>query len=103
MQTTDTTQFLAPDLVKDDWNFLEVWVDSMQSPPYILLLLGDKMEGCYIFDPSERYSLVKAFRTMKKLNSGYWKMNTSHWKDAYLALKFARAIETCCMERFYVR
>ena len=66
MQTTDTTQFLAPDLVKDDWNFLEVWVDSMQSPPYILLLLGDKMEGCYIIDPSEHYGLVKAFQNYEE-------------------------------------
>ena len=63
MQTTDTTQSLAPDLVKDNWNFLEVWVDPMQSPPYVLLLLGDEMKGCYIFDPAERYSLVKAFQS----------------------------------------
>ena len=33
MQTTDTMQSLVPDLVKDSWNFLEVWVDPMQSPP----------------------------------------------------------------------
>jgi hypothetical protein len=62
MQTTDTTPFLAPDLVKDNWNFLEVWVDSMQSPPYVLLLLGDKMNGCYVFDPAEHYRLVKTFQ-----------------------------------------
>lgn len=61
MQTTDTIQFPAPELVKDDWNFLEVWVDSMLSPPYILLLLGDKTKGCYVFDPAEQYRLVKAF------------------------------------------
>ncbi len=29
MQTTDITPSLAPDLVKDDWNVLEVWVDSI--------------------------------------------------------------------------
>jgi hypothetical protein len=62
MQTTDITQSLAPDLVKDNWNFLEVWVDPMQSPPYILLLLGDKTKGCYVFDPADRYVLVKAFQ-----------------------------------------
>ena len=63
MQTTDTTQSLAPELVKDDWNFLEVWVDPMQSPPYILLLLGDKEKGCYVFDPADHYGLVKAFQS----------------------------------------
>lgn len=66
MQTTDTTQFLAPDLVKDDWNFLEVWVDPMQSPPYVLLLLGDKGKGCYVFDPAEYYRLVKAFQNYEE-------------------------------------
>ncbi|MBW4695431.1 MAG: hypothetical protein KME27_27085 [Lyngbya sp. HA4199-MV5] len=62
MQRTDTTSFLAPDQVKDSWSFLEVWVDPMQSPPYVLLLLGDT-EGCYIFDPAERYQVVKAFQS----------------------------------------
>jgi hypothetical protein len=66
MQTTDITQFLAPDLVSDDWNFLEVWVDPMQSPPYVLLLLGDKMERCYVFDPAEHYSLVKSFQNYEE-------------------------------------
>jgi hypothetical protein len=62
MQTTDTTQSLVPDLVKNNWDFLEVWVDPMQSPPYILLLLGDRAKGCFVFDPAERYSLIKAFQ-----------------------------------------
>lgn len=66
MQTTDTTQFLEPDLVKDDWNFLEVWLDPMQFPPYVLLLLGDKGTCCYVFDPAEHYRLVKTFQTYEE-------------------------------------
>jgi hypothetical protein len=66
MQITGTMPFLAPDLVKDDWNFLEVWVDSMQSPPYVLLLLGDKMNGCHVFDPAEHYRLVKGFQSYEE-------------------------------------
>jgi hypothetical protein len=31
----------------------------MQSPPYILLLLGDKLGNCHIFDPAEGYRLIK--------------------------------------------
>ncbi|NCS10042.1 MAG: hypothetical protein GPJ08_02255 [Microcystis aeruginosa G13-09] len=62
MQTTNITQFLEPDLVKDNWHFLEVWVDSMQSPPYVLILLIDETRGCYVFDPAEQYRLVKAFQ-----------------------------------------
>jgi hypothetical protein len=58
MQTADTIPFPAPDLVKSSWNFLEVWVDPMQSPPYLLLLLGDKSGNCHIFDPTEQYKLV---------------------------------------------
>lgn len=59
MQTTDTIPSPALDLVKDSWNFLEVWVDPMQSPPYLLLLLGDRAGDCYIFDPAEGYRLIK--------------------------------------------
>ncbi len=62
MQTTDTTQSPALDRVKDNWSFLEVWIDPMQSPPYVLLLLGDEAKGCYVFDPAERYRVVKAFQ-----------------------------------------
>ncbi|MDT9199369.1 hypothetical protein H4N54_03930 [Limnospira fusiformis KN01] len=61
MHKTDTTQSLAPDQVKDNWNFLEVWVDPMQSPPYILLLLSDKMNSWSVLDPAEGYGLVKVF------------------------------------------
>ena len=63
MQITDTTPFPAPDPVKSNWNFLEVWVDPMQSPPYILLLLGDKAGSCYIFDPAEQYRLITSCDT----------------------------------------
>lgn len=66
MQTTDTIQSLVPDLVKHNWNFLEVWVDSMQSSPYILLLLGDKATGCCVFDPAEQYGLVRAFQNYEE-------------------------------------
>ncbi|PSB26887.1 hypothetical protein [Stenomitos frigidus] len=62
MQTTDTTSFLAPGPVKVNWEFLEAWIDPMQSPPYLLLLLGDSTNGCYVFDPAESYGLVKAFQ-----------------------------------------
>lgn len=63
MQTTNTIPFLVPDLVKSSWNFLEVWVDPMQSPPYLLLLLGDKSGICHIFDPSEQYKLITSCKS----------------------------------------
>ncbi|MFN8950642.1 MAG: hypothetical protein ACK5WC_05805 [Aphanizomenon sp.] len=36
MQTTNTTSYPAPDQVKNNWEFTEVWIDPMLSPPYIL-------------------------------------------------------------------
>lgn len=48
----------VPDLAQNNWNFLEVWVDPMQSPPYVLLLLGDKAGSCHIFDPAEQSKLI---------------------------------------------
>ena len=59
MQTTDTTPFPALGLAKNNWNFLEVWVNPMQSPPYLLMLLGDDSGHCQIFDPAEQYKLIK--------------------------------------------
>lgn len=58
MQTTNTIPSPALDPVKSNWHFLEVWVDPMQSPPYVLLLLGDKLGSCYIVDPTEQYKLI---------------------------------------------
>ncbi len=63
MQTTNTIPFPAPDPVKNNWNFLEVWVDPMQFPPYLLLLLGDESGICHIFDPAEQYKLVTSCET----------------------------------------
>jgi hypothetical protein len=48
----------ALDSVKDDWNFLEVWSDPMQSPPYLLMLMGDHMGVCRVCDPVENYKVV---------------------------------------------
>ncbi len=59
MQTTDTTPFPELDLAKNSWDFVEVWIDPMQSPPYLLMLLGDKLGRCQIFDPAEQYKLIK--------------------------------------------
>ena len=61
MQTTDIIPFPALDLARSNWNFLEVWVDSMQSPPYLLMVLGDDSGGCQILDPAEKYKLIKRY------------------------------------------
>ena len=66
MQTTDTTPSPALGTVKNNWHFLEVWVDPMQSPPYILLLLGEKSGSCYIIDPAEQYKLINRCDTYDK-------------------------------------
>jgi hypothetical protein len=59
MQTTNTIQSPALDPARNNWNFLEVWVDPMQSPPYLLMLLGYQSGRCQILDPAEQYKLIK--------------------------------------------
>ena len=59
MQTINTILSLVLDSAKNNWNFLEVWIDPMQSPPYLLMLLGDKSGCCQILDPAEQYKLIK--------------------------------------------
>lgn len=58
MQKTDITSFPAPDRVKDNWQFAEVWIEPMLSPPYILLLLSDHSGNCCIYNPAEGYRVI---------------------------------------------
>lgn len=60
MQKINTTSSPALDPVKSHWNFAEVWIDPMLSPPYILLLLGDPSGSCRVYDPAESYKIVFA-------------------------------------------
>lgn len=48
----------AQDRVKNNWEFTEVWIDLMLSPPYILLLLCDSEDSCQIYDPAQGYKVV---------------------------------------------
>jgi hypothetical protein len=41
------------------FHFFTVRLKSMQSPPYMLLLMGDEAGSCSIFDPAEGYRLIK--------------------------------------------
>ncbi len=58
MQKTDITLFPELNPAKSNWNFAEVWIDPMLSPPYVLLLLGDPSGSCRVYDPSEGYRVV---------------------------------------------
>ncbi len=50
MQKTNIMSFPVLDEAKNEWDFLEVWIDPMLSPPYILLLLGDSSGSCRVYD-----------------------------------------------------
>lgn len=63
MQTTNTNPSPALDPVEGNWSFLEAWVDPMQPPPYVLLLLGDRSGSCLIIDPAEQYKLINHCNT----------------------------------------
>jgi hypothetical protein len=58
MQTTNTTSSPAQDRVKNNWEFTEVWIDPMLSPPYILLLLCYSEDNCQVYDPAQGYKIV---------------------------------------------
>jgi RelB Antitoxin alpha helical domain len=66
MQTIDITLSPAPSPVKDEWNFLEVWIDPMQSPPYLLMLMGDRKGICHICDPVENYRVVQTSKSYEE-------------------------------------
>ena len=58
MQKIDTTSLPAPNSVKSNWEFAEVWMDAMLSPPYVLLLLCERAGNCSVCDPAEGYKVV---------------------------------------------
>jgi hypothetical protein len=58
MQKTDITSSPALDPVRDNWNFTEVWIDPMLSPPYVLLLLSNQAGYCCVYDPAEGYTVI---------------------------------------------
>lgn len=58
MQKIDITSFPAPNPVKNNWEFAEVWIDAMLSPPYVLLLLVDPEGKCCVYDPAEGYKVI---------------------------------------------
>lgn len=53
-------------LVKNNWEFAEVWIDPMLSPPYILLLLGDQSGHYCVYDPAESYKIMFSSSTYKE-------------------------------------
>ena len=58
MQKIDTTSSPALDPAKTDWDFVEVWIDPLLSPPYLLLLMGEPSGSCRVHDPADGYKVV---------------------------------------------
>jgi hypothetical protein len=58
MQKIDTTLPPALEPAKTDWDFVEVWIDPLLSPPYLLLLMGEPSGSCRVHDPADGYKLV---------------------------------------------
>ncbi|MFN6248008.1 hypothetical protein [Microcystis sp.] len=58
MQKTPRTLSPAANLTDNNWNFAEVWIDPLLSPPYILLLLAESSGNYRVYDPSESYQVV---------------------------------------------
>lgn len=57
-QKTPRTLSPAANLTDNNWNFAEVWIDPLLSPPYILLLLAESSGNYRVYDPSEGYQVV---------------------------------------------
>ena len=66
MQTTNTTSSPASDLVENNWEFTEIWIDPMLSPPYILVLLCDSQGNCQIYDPKQSNKIVFSSNNYEK-------------------------------------
>lgn len=70
MQKIDTTLSPAHDLAKTYWDFVEVWIAPLLSPPYLLLLTGEPSGGCRVHDPADGYRLCLAVPPTMRLKLG---------------------------------
>lgn len=59
-------KIVSPLLSSKDWDISEVWIDPMQSPPYVLLLMCVGTGSCSIFDPAQGYEIVKEFASYRE-------------------------------------
>jgi hypothetical protein len=66
MDDIDITLSPATNAVSDDWQFVEVWINPMQSQPYLLMLMGDRMGICHICDPVENYRVVQTSKNYEE-------------------------------------
>ncbi|OIP70112.1 MAG: hypothetical protein AUK43_10625 [Oscillatoriales cyanobacterium CG2_30_40_61] len=51
MNITDITLSQELNPVQNNWQFTEVWIDPMLTPPYLLLFLANATGKCQIYDP----------------------------------------------------
>ena len=101
MQTIDTMLSPALDPVKDEWDFLEVWIDPMQSPPYLLMLMGDLMGVCRVCDPVENYKVVLTRQRYEEAQLNYlnWKI-TKKWQLLTCILRGKRLLSVSINQNF---
>lgn len=45
-------------VLADDWDITELWIDPTASPPYVLVLLADKVGNCCVYDPTRNYESI---------------------------------------------
>lgn len=56
-QATNLTQ------QETEWEFAEIWVDTLISPPYLLMLVKEKSGRFCIYNPAQNYKVIFASQT----------------------------------------
>ena len=55
VQATKISQELEPEI---EWEFAEIWADTLISPPYILMLVKEKSGIFCIHNPAQNYKVI---------------------------------------------
>ena len=45
-------------VLSDDWDTIELWIDPTALPPYVLILLADEVGNCCVYDPTKNYESI---------------------------------------------
>ncbi len=59
-----------PVILNTDWQFVELWIDTIVFPPRILMLIADHNGKYNIYDPAQEYKSIFSSNNYDEVN--YW-------------------------------
>lgn len=56
-------------ILNSNWQFVELWIDTIIFPPRILILIGDNEKNFNVYDPANQYKSIFSSNNYDEINS----------------------------------